>query len=151
MEAKTETARRDFQTQLKEVETGAQCGRCTGNGAGAAKPPNFDGTTSWAMFRPQFGTAEDHNCWTRQEKSTYFITALQGRPTDVLHGVPKAANYEETLEPWRTVSGPSFWPQCIAVTQNRGPRASENPCKNLPQPSNSSANKYVPTAAIKVQ
>jgi hypothetical protein len=32
------------------------------------------------------------------EKSTYLITALQGRATDVLHGVRKGATYEQTLE-----------------------------------------------------
>jgi hypothetical protein len=34
----------------------------------------------------------------RQEKSTYLITALQVWATDVLHGIPKSATYEETLE-----------------------------------------------------
>jgi hypothetical protein len=33
-----------------------------------------------------------------QEKSTYLSTALQGRATDVLHGIPKSATYEETLQ-----------------------------------------------------
>jgi hypothetical protein len=39
----------------------------------------------------------EHNCWTCQEKSTYIITALQGRTTDLLHEVPKGATYEDTL------------------------------------------------------
>jgi hypothetical protein len=64
---------------------------------GAAKPTKFDGTTSWAMFRCQFETVGEHNCWTHQEKSTYLITALQGQNTNVLHGVLKGATYEETL------------------------------------------------------
>jgi hypothetical protein len=34
----------------------------------------------------------------RQEKSTYLITSLQGRATDVLHGILKSATYEETLQ-----------------------------------------------------
>jgi hypothetical protein len=33
MEARTETIRREFQTQLKEVEAGAECGRGTGTDA----------------------------------------------------------------------------------------------------------------------
>jgi hypothetical protein len=33
-----------------------------------------------------------------QEKSTYLITSLQARATDVLHGIPKSATYEETLQ-----------------------------------------------------
>jgi hypothetical protein len=36
--------------------------------------------------------------WMRLEKSTYLITALQGRATYVLHRVPKGATYEENLE-----------------------------------------------------
>jgi hypothetical protein len=50
------------------------------------------------MFRRQFETVAQHNCWTRQNKSTYLVTALQGQATDVLHRVPKGATYEETLE-----------------------------------------------------
>jgi type VI protein secretion system component Hcp len=98
MEAKTETIRREFQTQLKEVEAGAECGRGTGTGMGAPKSPKFDGTTSWAVFQRQFDTLAEHNCCMCQEKSTYLITALQGRDTDVLHGVPKGATYEGTFK-----------------------------------------------------
>jgi hypothetical protein len=50
------------------------------------------------VFRRQFETVAEHNCWTRQEKSTYLITTLQGRATDVLHGIPKGRIFEETLE-----------------------------------------------------
>jgi hypothetical protein len=49
------------------------------------------------MFWRQFKTVAEHNCWKRQEKSTYLITALQGRATDVLHGVLKGATCEEIL------------------------------------------------------
>jgi hypothetical protein len=34
----------------------------------------------------------------RLGKSVYLITTLQGRATDMLHGVPKEAAYEETFE-----------------------------------------------------
>jgi hypothetical protein len=60
------------------------------------KPPKFDRTASWAVFRCQFETVAERNCWMRQKKSIYLITALQGRDTSVLHGVPKGATYEET-------------------------------------------------------
>jgi hypothetical protein len=50
------------------------------------------------MFWNQFETIAEHNYCTRLKKSTYLITALQGRATNVLHGVPKAATYEETHE-----------------------------------------------------
>jgi hypothetical protein len=96
LEAKIEATQREFQTQLQDV--GAERGRGTGIDAGKAKPPKFDEITSWPLFRRQFETVAAHNCWTRQEISTYLITALQGRAKDVLHRVPKGATYEETLE-----------------------------------------------------
>jgi hypothetical protein len=72
-------------------------GRGTGSDAGKAKPPKFDGTTSWAVFRRQFEAAAEHNCWMHHKKSTFFITALQGQDTEVLHGVPKGVTYEDRL------------------------------------------------------
>jgi ribosomal protein L23 len=62
--------RREFQTQLKGDEAEAERGKGTRTGAGAAKRPKFDGTTSWAVFRRQFETVAEHNCSPRQEKST---------------------------------------------------------------------------------
>jgi hypothetical protein len=97
VEVKIEATRLEFQTQLKGVEAGTERRRGTGTGAGAANPPKFDVTSS-ALFRRQFETVAEHNCWTRQEISTYLITALQGRATDVLHRVPKGATYDETLK-----------------------------------------------------
>jgi hypothetical protein len=73
------------------VEIQAEHKTGTGKNVGAAKPLKFNGTTSWAMFQCQFKTAAKHNCWTRQEKSTSLITALQGQATGMLHGVPKEA------------------------------------------------------------
>jgi hypothetical protein len=45
MEAKIVAAWRDFQTQLKEIEAGAERGRGPGTGSGVAKPPKFDRNT----------------------------------------------------------------------------------------------------------
>jgi hypothetical protein len=83
---------------LNEVEVWVERRRGTGVVAGAAKPPKFDGATLWVVFGRQFQTVKEHNCWTHLEKSTYLVTALQGRATDVLHGVPKGTIYDETLE-----------------------------------------------------
>jgi hypothetical protein len=58
----------------------------------------FEGTTSWAVFRRQFETVAQHNHWSPQEKSAYLITTLKDRVTDVLHGIPTNATYEETLQ-----------------------------------------------------
>jgi hypothetical protein len=80
------------------------------------KPPKFDGTTSWTVFRRQFETVAEHSCWTRLEKFTHFITALQGRATELLHGVPKGANYEETLDAPEDASETSTLPPLISVS-----------------------------------
>jgi hypothetical protein len=85
-------------TQFREVEAVAEHGKGTGTSAGTAEPPKFNGTTSWAVFWRQFETVAEHNCWMCHENSTYVITVLQGRATDVLHRVPKGATYEETFE-----------------------------------------------------
>jgi hypothetical protein len=130
--ALTKATRREFQTQLKKVKARAERGRSKGTDAGAPKPPKFDGTISWAVFRRQLETVVEYNCWPRLEISIYLITALQGRATFVLHRVPKGATYEETLQALEDESGSSIWPPRIAVSQKRGPRVLGNPCKNLP-------------------
>jgi hypothetical protein len=94
--ALTEANRREFQSQLEEIE--AMVERGSRPAAIAAQPPTFDGTTSWAVFWRQFETVAEHNCWTQQGKYTYLITALQGRAADVLHGIPTSATYGGALQ-----------------------------------------------------
>jgi hypothetical protein len=83
---------------LKEVEAWAKHGRGTETCVDTVKPPEFSGTTSWAVFQHQFKTIAEHTCWTRLEKSTHLVTTSQGHATNVLHGVPKGVTHEETLE-----------------------------------------------------
>jgi hypothetical protein len=66
-------------------------------------------TTSWAVFRGQFEAAAEDNCWTSLEKATYFITALQGRATDMQHGVQEVTTYENTLEALEDRFGEKFF------------------------------------------
>jgi hypothetical protein len=93
-----EAVRRDFCTRLEEAKEMAGHARGTGNGTCAVTPPKFNGTTSWSVFRHQFETVAEHNGWTPKGKSTYLITALEDRATDVLHGISKGATYEEILQ-----------------------------------------------------
>jgi hypothetical protein len=71
------------------------------------------------VFRHQFETVAEHNCWTCQKKSTYLITALQGQATDMLHGDLKA-------RPMRKHGRPLQRPaSCLHVSQsakNKDPR-----------------------------
>jgi hypothetical protein len=106
MDLKTE-----LETRIAKVEARAELGVGSriGNDARRAKPPKFDGSTSWAMFRRQFETVADHNCWTSWEKATYLIAALQGQACDVLHGVPRGATYKEAIEALEDRFGDSTW------------------------------------------
>jgi hypothetical protein len=72
--ARIEGTQHESQTQSEKVEAGAKHER--GTETGAAKPPKFDMTTSWTMFRHQLEAMAEHNCWTNLEKSTYLITTL---------------------------------------------------------------------------
>jgi hypothetical protein len=84
MKTLIDTTQQGREAKTAEVKARAECRR-TGTGVGAAKPPKFDGTKSWAMFQHQFKTTAEHDCWMHQEKSTYWITALQGWVTNMLH------------------------------------------------------------------
>jgi hypothetical protein len=57
----TDTMRRGLEAKMPEVEAQAERGSA-GTGADGVKPPKFDGTTSWAVFRRQFETVKEHNC-----------------------------------------------------------------------------------------
>jgi uncharacterized phage infection (PIP) family protein YhgE len=63
-----EANRREFHSQLEEDESRAERGSRPAACASAAQPPTFDETTSWAVFRRQFETVAEHNCWTRKGK-----------------------------------------------------------------------------------
>jgi hypothetical protein len=89
-----EAARHEFQFQLEQVSARTVHGR----GTEYRVALKFDGTATWEVFSPQFETVAKHNGWTRQEKSTHLITALQGRATDVLHGIPIGVTFEQTTQ-----------------------------------------------------
>jgi hypothetical protein len=88
---KHEAARREFQSQLEQIRAWIVHGRGIQSCASSVKPPKCDGTSSWTVFRRQFETIAEHNCWMSQKKSTHLIIALQSQATDVLHGIPKRA------------------------------------------------------------
>jgi hypothetical protein len=92
----TDIMRRGIEAKMTEVDAPADRRRETATGVEAAKPPKFE-EISWAMFRHQFERVSEYKCWTRQMISAYLITAMQGRTTDVLHGVTKGATYERNF------------------------------------------------------
>jgi hypothetical protein len=50
------------------------------------------------MFLREFETVAGHYKWTPCVKVTHLLAALQGRASDVLHGVPEEAKHEESIE-----------------------------------------------------
>jgi hypothetical protein len=93
-----EATRRGFETHLDDLE--ARTIRAGGNSAGAnadrVKPPTFDGSTSWVVFR-QFAAAAVHNDWTPGEKAAHLLSVLQGQAAHILHSVPAEASYEDIV------------------------------------------------------
>jgi hypothetical protein len=88
-----------FQSQMKEVKAVALRGSRPLVGTNAAQPPTFSGYSSWSAFRHQFEIVTEHNLWSDREKSTYIITALNGRAANVLPGIPTNTIYDDTLQP----------------------------------------------------
>jgi fumarate hydratase class II len=54
-----DTTRRGLEAKRAEVEARAQRSKGIGTGAGAAKLPKFNRTTSWAVFQNQFETVAE--------------------------------------------------------------------------------------------
>jgi hypothetical protein len=76
------------QSQLEVVVARATRGREPGVCTSIAQTSIFNGTTSYVVFQRQFETIAEHNHWSPQGKSTYLVTALKGRATDVLYSIP---------------------------------------------------------------
>jgi hypothetical protein len=96
LQIKTQTAKvlneatwREFQKQLKEVDAWPSAEEEQEPATGVVKPPKFEETTPWALFRRQFETVAEQNCWMHKEKSTCFITTMQERSHSVIHESPK--------------------------------------------------------------
>jgi hypothetical protein len=73
-----------------------------------------------------------------------LITAMQGRATNVLHGVPKRATYEEILKALEKDFGNQYLAAAYWSQLKQGPRVSEIPWEILPQLSNSWATAATP-------
>ncbi|XP_058984141.1 uncharacterized protein LOC131804903 [Musca domestica] len=63
------------------------------------KPPVFDGSTSFNVFKLQFETASSRNSWNDSDKAVALLLALKGSATDVIQSIPVASrnNYEDVI------------------------------------------------------
>jgi hypothetical protein len=80
------------------------------------------------VFRRQLETVIE-NCWTRLEKSTYFFIAVQGRATDVLHGISKCTIYEETFQALNDRFRDKYFAAAYRREQKERTDNLESPCK----------------------
>jgi hypothetical protein len=97
MAAETEDTRRESQSQLEGAVTRVELTNGQGACASTAQPLIFDGSTPWAVFRRHFHTVAEQNQWTSLEKSINLLTALRGRPANLLITIPFNATYEDIL------------------------------------------------------
>jgi BMFP domain-containing protein YqiC len=75
-----EAVRREFHTRLEEAKEMTGQARGRGKGMCAATPPNFDGTTSWSVFRRQFETVAAQQMDAQRE--IHISDYSLGRPGD---------------------------------------------------------------------
>lgn len=64
------------------------------------KPPAFDGSTKLSVFKLQFETVADKNCWSDGDKASALIVSLTGSAADVLQTIPSArrGDYEVIMD-----------------------------------------------------
>jgi hypothetical protein len=86
------------------------------------------------MFRRQFETVAEYNRWMLREKVTYLIAALQGRAYDVLHGFPREATYEETIEAREDRFGDQHLAAAYRSQLKTRTEKAGDPRSNLPPP-----------------
>jgi phosphoglycolate phosphatase-like HAD superfamily hydrolase len=95
----------------------------------------FDESTSWAVFRQQFETVEEHNCRTPSEKATYPMAAYNELAAHILHGVLTGATYEEVTEALENRYDDHHLQVAFHSQLKRKAHIVGNPCRSLPPPS----------------
>ncbi|XP_075168511.1 uncharacterized protein LOC142240690 [Haematobia irritans] len=63
------------------------------------KPPVFDGSTSFDVFKFQFEMVACRNLWNDNDKAIELLLALKGNAADVIQSIPAASrnNYNEVI------------------------------------------------------
>ncbi|XP_061389850.1 scaffold attachment factor B1-like [Musca vetustissima] len=57
------------------------------------KPPVFDGSTSFNVFKLQFETVASRNSWNDSDKAVALLLALKGSAADVIQSIPILAAF----------------------------------------------------------
>jgi hypothetical protein len=88
-----EGIKENFEGKVKEMEAKFK-GLKTGlsgkleTGLVKLKPPPFDGTTSWSMYKKQFEAAAGANNWDDEGKAVALTLALRGQALQILQTLP---------------------------------------------------------------
>jgi predicted aspartyl protease len=88
-----ERIKENFEAKVKEMEAKFK-GLKTGlsgkleTGLVKLKPPPFDGTTSWSMYKKQFEAAAGANNWDDEGKAVALTLALRGQALQILQTLP---------------------------------------------------------------
>jgi hypothetical protein len=82
---------------MKEIDQ-LKSSRGTGGSENATstnrvKPPEFNGTVSWSVYKRQFEAAAEANRWTTEEKATALILSLRGQASELLQTVSDQQDY----------------------------------------------------------
>ncbi|XP_055871211.1 uncharacterized protein LOC129923598 [Biomphalaria glabrata] len=81
-------------SMLPEVLVKINTGSMLPEGLVKMKPPVFDGSVSWSVYRRQFEAAAKVNKWgSEEEKATALVLALRGKASEVLQSIPNQQDY----------------------------------------------------------
>lgn len=131
--------RRDFETQLSEVETQAQSegDEKWVTGASRANPSRINGCISCTVFRLQFEDLAGHRNWAIREKTTHsrtYLPSCRGRPPTF---------YRASIQKWCTkaslrctwaAAGTTNWLRDAGPSWKLGPSWSASTWKSLQPP-----------------
>lgn len=63
------------------------------------KPPVFDGSVSWSVYKRQFDAAAKVNKWdSNEEKATALVLALRGKASELLQSIPNQQDYAALVQ-----------------------------------------------------
>ncbi|XP_055899118.1 uncharacterized protein LOC129928518 [Biomphalaria glabrata] len=89
-----------LRSELKaELEKKQDAGATVNEMAGKTKPPVFDGSVSWSVYRLQFEAAAKVNRWnTKAEKATGLVLALRGKAAKLLQTMKDQTDFDAMVK-----------------------------------------------------
>ncbi|XP_055877101.1 uncharacterized protein LOC129924657 [Biomphalaria glabrata] len=80
------------------------------------KPPVFDGSVSWSVYKLQFDAAAKVNQWNSdEEKATALILSLRGKASELLQSIPNPQDYAALVKTMELRYGDEYLPELYRV------------------------------------